>query len=112
MARVALLGPTKPKSEKTKAHISMTLSDHAVANSWWDPSSLPIWLTEEYYVHKIQPQLRAKKVREIAAAMRVSRPYAAFVRSGRRCPHPRHWKVLATVVDVNHFGKNVSSNVA
>jgi len=39
--------------------------------------------------------LRSKKVREIAQAMQVSTPYAAFVRSGKRRPHPRHWEALA-----------------
>ena len=98
MARVALLGHAKPKSKKTKAHISKTLSDHAVANTWWDPKSLPSWLTEECYVHRIQPLLRGKKVREIAEAMEASEPYAAFVRSGQRRPHPRHWEALAQLV--------------
>ena len=41
------------------------LSDHALASSWWDSSSLPIWLSEEYYVQKIRPRLRKNKVREI-----------------------------------------------
>jgi hypothetical protein len=31
MAQGALLGHSKPKSKRTKAHISKTLSDHAVA---------------------------------------------------------------------------------
>ena len=53
MAQVALIGHAKPKSKKTKAHISKILSDHAVANSWWDPSSLPNWLNEECFVQKI-----------------------------------------------------------
>ena len=99
MARVALMGHAKPKSKKTQAHISKTLSDHAVANSWWEPSSLPNWLTEECYAQRIQPLLRGRKVREIAEAMRVSKPYAAFVRSGRR-PHPRHWVALGKLVGV------------
>jgi hypothetical protein len=43
----------------------------------------------------MRPLLKDKKVREIAEAMQVSQPYAAFVRSGRRRPHPRHWQVLA-----------------
>ena len=73
------------------------LSDHAVANTWWDPSSLPNWLTEQCYVEQIQPPLRGKKVREIGEAMQVSGPYAAFVRSGRRRPHPRHWRALAAL---------------
>jgi hypothetical protein len=100
MAQVALLGHAKPKSKKTKTHISKTLSEHAVANSWWDASSLPSWLNEECYVQKIQPRLGTIKVREIAEAIHVSKPYAAFVRSGRRRPHPRHWLPLATLVDI------------
>jgi hypothetical protein len=98
MAQVALLGHAKPKSKKPKVHISKTVSDHAVANSWWDSSSLPSWLSEECYVQKIQPRLRTIKVREISETMHVSKPYAAFVRSGRRRPHPRHWEALAQLV--------------
>ena len=104
MAQVALLGHTKAKSKKTKAHISKVLSDHAVANTWWEPSSMPSWLTKQCYVEQIQPLIRGKKVREIAEAMQVSRPYAAFVRSGRRRPHPRHWEALARLVGVSADG--------
>ena len=101
MAQVALLGHATPKSNKTKAHISKILSDHAVANTWWSPKSLPSWLTEECYVQRIQPLLRSKKVREIAEAIQVSQPYAAFIRSGRRKPHSRHWQKLAELVGVS-----------
>jgi len=100
MAQVALIGHSKPKTPAVKARISKTLSDHAVANSWWSPSSLPEWLNEKFYVQKIQPQLRRVKVREIAQAMDVSQPYAAFIRSGRRRPHPRHWQALGALVDI------------
>jgi len=58
MAQVALIGHTRPKSKKAKARISKFISDHAVANTWWDPSSLPDWLTEQCYVEQIQPLLR------------------------------------------------------
>jgi hypothetical protein len=95
MAQVALIGHAKPRTRRAKAHMSKTLSDHAVANSWWSPSSLPSWLNEECYVQKIQPQLKGIKVREIAQAMQVSNPYAALIRAGRRRPHPRHWQSLA-----------------
>jgi hypothetical protein len=101
MARVALIGRSKPKTPKVKARISKTLSDHAVANSWWSPSMLPAWLTEEFYVQKIQPQLRMVKVRELAETLGVSQPYAAFIRSGRRLPHPRHWQALAALAGVS-----------
>ena len=49
------------KSKKVKARISKTISEHAVANTWWDPSSLASWLTVECYVQRIQPLLVAKK---------------------------------------------------
>jgi hypothetical protein len=101
MVQVALLGHAKPKSTKTKARISKVLSHHAVANTWWDPSSLPSWLTEQCYVEQIQPQLKAIKVREIAEIIQVSIPYAALVRAGRRRPHPRHWQALAKLVSVS-----------
>jgi hypothetical protein len=98
MAQAALIGHSRLKSQRVKDRISKTISNHAVANTWWDPKSLPGWLTEEYYVQRIQPLLRGKKVREIAEAIQVSQPYAAFIRSGRRRPHPRHWQSLASLV--------------
>jgi len=101
MVQVALIVHLKLKTSKVKARISKNLSDHAVANTWWSPSSLPAWLDKEFYVYKIQPQIRTVKVREIARAMQVSEPYAAFIRSGRRSPHPRHWRALADLVGVS-----------
>lgn len=101
MVHVALLGHEKARSRKTRAHISRVLSDHAVANTWWQQSSMPDWLTEQCYISRIQPFLKGKKVREIAEAMQVSQPYAAFVRSGRRRAHPRHWLALAKLVAVS-----------
>jgi hypothetical protein len=100
MAQVALIGHARPKTQRVKDRISSKISDHAVANTWWDPKSLPTWLTEDFYVQTIQPLLSGKKVREIAEAMQVSQPYAAFVRSGRRRPHARHWLALAKLVGV------------
>jgi len=98
MAQVALLGHAKPKSKRTRARISKVLSHHAVANTWWDPSCLPSWLTAECYDQKVQPHLKAIKVREISETLHVSMPYAALIRTGRRRPHPRHWQVLAELV--------------
>jgi hypothetical protein len=95
MADLASFRHLRPTSKKEKARLSRALSDHAVANTWWEPSSLPDWLTEQCYLQQIQPRLRTIKVREISEAMCVSKPYAALVRAGRRHPHPRHWQALA-----------------
>ncbi len=43
MAQVALMGHARPKTQRVKARISQTISDHAVANTWWDPKNLPSW---------------------------------------------------------------------
>jgi hypothetical protein len=61
MSRAALIGHSKPKTSKVKARISKALSNHAVAISWWSPSSLPAWLNKDFYVQKIQPRLSAVK---------------------------------------------------
>jgi len=100
MADIASLSHMKPKTKKEKARLSRVLSNHAVANTWWNPSSLPSWLTEECYIQRIQPLLKTKKVREIAAAIQVSELYAGFIRSRRRRPHPRHWLLLAQLVGI------------
>jgi CRISPR-associated endonuclease Cas1 len=100
MKRTAMIGHTRPKTTRQRTQISKRLSNHAVANSWWDPKSLPSWLNEEFYVQKIRPQLRTLKVREMARTMQVSQPYAALIRSGRRCPHPRHWLALAELLGI------------
>jgi len=104
MAQVALIGHAQPRTKRVKARISKALSDHAVANTWWSPSSLPAWLNEEYYLQRIQPQLKTAKVREISEALHVSKPYAALVRAGRRRPHPRHWEALAQLVGASAEG--------
>ena len=97
MADIASLSHMKPKSKREKARLSRVLSNHAVVKTWWHPSSLPSWLTEECYFQRIRPLLRAKKVREIAQVIQVSELYAGLIRSGRRRPHPRHWQALATL---------------
>lgn len=38
MADIASLSHMKPKSKRAKARLSRVLSNHAVANTWWDPT--------------------------------------------------------------------------
>jgi hypothetical protein len=83
-----------------RAEASVVYKGTLVTNSSWSPSSVPASLNAEFYIKKIQPRLKYLKVREIAQAIHVSQPYAAFIRSGRRRPHPRHWQVLAGLVGI------------
>jgi hypothetical protein len=78
-----------------------TMQRHKQAIQNWNPSDLSAWLTEECYAREIRPRLRKLKVREIAQTLLVSQPYAAFIRAGRRRPHPRHWQALAQLSGVS-----------
>jgi hypothetical protein len=45
----------------------------------WDGSAQPAWLTEQVYCEQIQPRLGSVQVKEIAATLGVSIPYASFI---------------------------------
>jgi hypothetical protein len=38
---------------------------------------------------------------QIRSALGISEPYAAFIQSGKRIPHPRHWAALVQLVGVS-----------
>jgi hypothetical protein len=78
---------------------------HDLARQQWSPSNLPAWLNEEFCLQRIEPHLKTIKVREISQALRISKPYAALIRAGRRRPHPRHWQALAELVGVSGKGE-------
>lgn len=101
MANVALIGQMKPRSAASQRRAEKKLSGHAVANTWFDPESLPPWLNTECYSREIHPKLKVVLVRELASAIGVSRPCAAQIRSGKVRPHPRHWQKLAEITGVS-----------
>ncbi len=74
---------------------------HEAAKRGWLASSLPVWLNNATYAHKIQPRLPGLTCPAIAAALGVSESYAADIRVGRRQPHPRHWQALAELVGMS-----------
>lgn len=65
------------------------------------PADLPAWLDKEFYVRRIQPQLREVTLSALASKLGISIPYAVDIRSARRIPHPRHWQTLAQLVGVS-----------
>jgi len=101
MVNVALIGHMRPHTAASQRRTKKKLSNHAVANTWFDPASLPSWLNDECYSNDIQPKVKGILVRELAAAIGVSKPYAAQIRSGKVRPHPRHWQKLAEIVGVS-----------
>jgi CRISPR-associated endonuclease Cas1 len=66
----------------------------------WSESDQPSWLTLEFYLEKIQPEIRLLSNGAIERGLNVSRGYAIEIKRGRT-PHPRHWAILATLIGVN-----------
>jgi CRISPR-associated endonuclease Cas1 len=95
---VAQLGRVIGQGPEAQSRRRETKKLHDLARRQWSPASLPTWLTEEVYEKQVQPQLNTASLSQIAAALRVSIPYASDIRRGRRRPHPRHWCALAELV--------------
>ncbi len=84
------------------AQIKRSATQQRNANLWrsWDPSTQPIWLTEQFYSQKIQPLLSEMSGTAIARALGVTCAYGSRIRQGSR-PHRRHWQTLAGFVNVS-----------
>jgi CRISPR-associated endonuclease Cas1 len=94
LTALARRGRVVARGVKAQHQRSETQRRNISANYAWDPSSQPSWLTEEYYGREIQPRLWSLTCSTISKTLKVSMPYAAEIRIGRR-PHPRHWRALA-----------------
>ena len=94
MLNVARVGRQTANSPKARLKRANTLRKNTLAQQSWKPSDQPAWLTEEFYMTKIQPVLASTSASAIARRISVSRCYAGRIRKGYR-PHPRHWKILA-----------------
>lgn len=73
----------------------------AAALKAWNPTEKPNWLDEKFYREKIQPRLAGVAIPTLVSALAVSVPYAANIRASRCIPHPRHWFILANLVNVS-----------
>jgi CRISPR-associated endonuclease Cas1 len=98
LGRIAALSP-----EARAKHVASHLR-HTKANSAWDASKQPAWLTHQLFAEKIQPLLAHASSSAIATRIGVSRWYAGRIREGYR-PHPRHWLALAKLVGVSESGR-------
>jgi CRISPR-associated endonuclease Cas1 len=100
MLNVARVGRQTANSPKARLKRAKTLRKNTLAQQSWKPSDQPAWLTEEFYMTKIQPVLAATSTSAIARQISVSRCYAGRIRKGHR-PHPRHWWALAELVSID-----------
>jgi hypothetical protein len=101
MRSVAAKGRLVAHTTRAQAGRIAARRRNALAEAKWKPSDLPKWLTERVYVERIRPLLTSVSAGRLSVALCVSKPYAADIRAGRRRPHPRHWKKLATLVGIS-----------
>jgi CRISPR-associated endonuclease Cas1 len=99
LVNAAKLGRIATHTPNAEAQRGDTMRKHEAAIRAWKASDLPEWLNEEAYSEKIQPRLATVTVRTIMELLEVSKPYATDIRSGKRVPHPRHWRKLADLVE-------------
>jgi len=95
---VARQGRVASHTCEAEARRAETQSRQAAARLNWRASDQPAWLDENTYREKIQPRLAEITVPIISSTLGVSKPYATDIRTGRRIPHPRHWRTLAQLV--------------
>ncbi|MFZ0139194.1 MAG: CRISPR-associated endonuclease Cas1 [Candidatus Sulfotelmatobacter sp.] len=105
IVEIAKIGRVASQAPGPKARRAQTQRQHAIAKKEWRPSSLPPWLDEEVYTHKIQPLLAGVANPVIMSALGVSVTYSVAIRAGRRRPHQRHWLKLAELVGVSADGQ-------
>jgi CRISPR-associated endonuclease Cas1 len=97
LTRVATEGRVVSHSSKAQAKRSETQIARQANIRKWSISDQPCWLTAEFYVEKIQPQIAFLSSSLIKRELGVSRGYSAEIRHGR-VPHPRHWWTLAKLL--------------
>jgi isoleucyl-tRNA synthetase len=105
--RLGQIATHRPDAEALRAE---TQRQQIAARKAWEESAEPERISEEIYSHNIQPRLAGFTNSAIASALRVSRPYAAGIRKGRRRPHPRHWQTLARLVGSQELQRSPASN--
>lgn len=101
LVNAAKLGRIATHSPKVEALRGATQRRQQLAIRAWKPSDLPEWLNDKFYREKILPRLATFTVSAIASVLGVSKPYATDIRSGKRVPHPRHWKRLAVLTKLS-----------
>jgi hypothetical protein len=92
------------QTPESRARRSATQKERVRSNQNWKPSKEFAWLDRETYIRKVQPLLAGIEITTLRSALGISEPYATFIRSGSRVPHPRHWPTLARIVDVSQAG--------
>ena len=101
MSDVSRIGRLTAYSKTARKSRSEKRRNASVLQAAWDPQSQPAWLTEAAFKSRVLPKLGGIKCSIIGKTIGVTDVYAAGIRKGRYLPHPRHWKVLATLAGLD-----------
>jgi CRISPR-associated endonuclease Cas1 len=100
MLKAASIGRQTANGPEAQAKRAVKARKNALAQHSWKLSDQSAWLTSELFSQKIQPLLANVSVSVIRSSIGVSRWYASKIRKGFR-PHPRHWRLLAEMVQIS-----------
>jgi CRISPR-associated endonuclease Cas1 len=89
-AKIGRVLAHSPKAQRSRIE---TMRRHDAERKAWLRSGL-VPMTEEVFKTQVQSKLMSLTNAAIARELKVSLVYAAAIRRGKRCPHPRHWKAL------------------
>jgi hypothetical protein len=84
---------------EARARRAETQRKQQAANRSFDPSSLPAWLTRDFYRERISPLIANISKPRIREAIGVSEPHAVRIAKGL-VPAPRHWLTLARLAGI------------
>jgi CRISPR-associated protein Cas1 len=101
LIELARVGRVVGHSAQSRKKQAQTMRRHKKAQKRWLSMPQSEWPTEEVYFKEIQPRLSAITISKIAAAIGVTEPYAAQIRSGKHRPHPRHWEAIGRLVGIS-----------
>lgn len=82
LVSAAKLGRLAARSQEARAKHAASRKRNAQAQSAWDETSQPAWLTAELFSRKIQPKLSDVATSVIRSGIGVSRWYASQIRQG------------------------------
>jgi CRISPR-associated endonuclease Cas1 len=86
------------QSPESRARKAATQSKQRALNRQFDPATLPKWLTRKFYIEQIVPSLAHIPLSRIRSTLGISEPYARWIKTGKRIPHPRFWTKLAGII--------------
>jgi CRISPR-associated endonuclease Cas1 len=102
LVKAAEQGRIAAQSDQAQERRAETQRRHRSAKAAWNLAELPEWLDQHFYIREIRPRLKAITLSVLASKLDISIPYAVDIRRGRRVPHPRHWRMMASLIGVGN----------